>query len=74
MTKAKVCRWKEGARTACPILIDNLSQDEVDDIWGEISNINWAQRTEALETLLKGPSVKQTPNKRSTNIRRMLYQ
>ena len=33
-----------GARTACPVLIDNLSEEEVDAIWGEISKINWNLR------------------------------
>jgi hypothetical protein len=45
MTKSrKMCRWKEGTRTACPVIIDNLSEEEVDFIWGEISKINWEHR------------------------------
>jgi hypothetical protein len=44
MTRSRACGWKVGARTACPILIDNLSEDEVDAIWVEISKINWGLR------------------------------
>jgi hypothetical protein len=45
MTKSRrMCRWKEGTRTACPVIIDNLSEEEVDFIWGEISQINWEHR------------------------------
>jgi hypothetical protein len=44
MTRSRACGWKVGARTACPVLIDNLSEDEVDAIWGEISKINWSLR------------------------------
>jgi hypothetical protein len=44
MARSRACGWKAGARTACPVLIDNLSEDEVDAIWGEISRINWSLR------------------------------
>jgi hypothetical protein len=44
MTRSSTCGWKVGARTACPVLIDNLSEEEVDAIWGEISKINWNLR------------------------------
>jgi len=58
MSRSISCGWKVGARTACPVLIDNLSENELDFIWGEISRINWNLRTE-VEPMV--PS--QIPNK-----------
>jgi hypothetical protein len=46
MARSGTCGWKIGARTACPVLIDNLSEEEVDFIWAEISRINWTLRAE----------------------------
>jgi len=44
MARSRTCGWKIGARTACPVLIDNLSEEEVDFIWAEVSRINWSLR------------------------------
>jgi hypothetical protein len=46
MTRSRTCGWKIGARTACPVLIDNLSEEEVDLIWIEVSRINWTLRVQ----------------------------
>jgi len=51
MTRSHVCHWREGSRTACPVLIDNLSIWEVDLLWGEISSINWKRMVEDGEML-----------------------
>lgn len=47
MARSRTCGWKVGSRTACPVLIDNLSEEEVDIIWAEVSRINWALREKA---------------------------
>jgi hypothetical protein len=44
LRRAKFCGWKIGIRTACPVLVDNLSSEGLDHIWSEISRINWEHR------------------------------
>jgi hypothetical protein len=55
-TKARVCGWKIGIRTACPVLIDNLSEEAVDVLWGDISHINWSMRMEGNQVVKPEPS------------------
>jgi|GEM_PF-4281701 len=66
MTQSRECGWKDRARTACPVLIDNLTSDEVDAIWGEISRINWSRRDEDEQMVKQEP----VPVKRTSRPRR----
>lgn len=55
-TKARVCGWKIGIRTACPVLIDNLSEAAVDVLWADISHINWSVRMEGNQVVKPEPT------------------
>jgi hypothetical protein len=71
------CGWRVGRRTACPVLVDNLPEGEVDHIWAEISRINWVHREEELQQALQSSVQRSSPScgrkmsesKRATRIR-----
>lgn len=65
MTRSRTCGWKIGARTACPVLIDNLTEEEVDLIWAEVSRINWTLRAQG--DLMVAPQI---PSKLLSNSKR----